>query len=239
MPCVSVPVPVSLALAAPRGLLARRDGQTSHWTESMGTFFLQPEGFQASLECKNSPLVCVCRARRVRGKSRSWLRMGGCGSEPLCPQGRAGLCPEGVASHCIPHLSPSGQGKLYPAPAWQLSASLLLPRQVFWDGGFRAKLCSCGSLPPPGSREAWQLCGSHSPCSIPQAGSTSPVLPPGPPPALNPADTPRAPCFRRGFACKMRQLLRAQCGFPQQLLRFFFLLLLVGLVFFFAEHRLT
>lgn len=135
------------------------------------------------------------------------------------------------------HLPPSGEEKLYLAPAWQLSASLLLPRARRCLG---TEGSGQGSDPvaPSHHHEAGERGSSLSPCSIPQAGGMSPVLPSGPPPALNPADTPRAPCFCRGFACKMRQLLRAHCGFPQQLLWLFFFSVIAGWVswFFFLQR---
>lgn len=66
----------------------------------------------------------------------------------------------------------------------------------------------------------------------PVGSGTSPVLPPGSPPVLSPRDRPRAPCFDGRFACKVRQLLGAHCGFPQQLLSFLSCCCWLGLLFF-------
>lgn len=138
---------------------------------------------------KISPWFAVRRAQRVGGKKQRRLPVGGCGSEPPCPQagaaGRAGqrCAPgNGVSLH-LPPLTLWTGGTLYqPQPG---SRQLLaFPCHGRADvSGWRIKGEALILLLPPtitkqGSTVALRV---PRPRSIPRAGGTSPVLPHGPP----------------------------------------------------------
>lgn len=148
------------------------------------------------------------------------------GLSPLARRAGQGRAVPGGAFQCISHPPPSGQGVSCTQPqpgSCQLLASSCGGRAGV--SGWRIKDKALILLLPPTTTKRGSVVAlwSRGPYSIPRAGGTSPVLPPGPPPAPGPGGTPRAPCFRRRFACKVRQLLGAHCGFPQQLLSFIFL----------------